>query len=267
MTRASSLAARRADHQEARYPFAPLPRPACTPDAGGHYGRRSGRHNVGDTGSWRGRPLAGCRAPFTAGESWLTMKAAEHPPAGPTAQPHCHLIAHHESQATIQATNFVMPKQSSALPGRKAAVGATRAGDGTGSGNPVGTAPLAPSAGGVLEAWMLGPQDSPVLVIGALAVLRLAWGFVACGSNGSDARLPSQSWTSCWRGSASARSLTARNPKAKDSRRPSRRCWASPGASDPAGSAWQLRLLPICCPRRAIRGWSTAEAPSDLGWS
>lgn len=115
--------------------------------------------------------------PFTAGESWLTMKAAEHPPAGPTAQPHCHLIAHHESQATIQATNFVMPKQSSALPGRKAAVGATRAGDGTGSGNPVGTAPLAPSAGGVLEAWMPGPQDSPVLVIGALAVLRLAWGF------------------------------------------------------------------------------------------
>lgn len=70
-----------------------------------------------------------------------------------------------------------MPKQSSALPSRKAAVGATRAGDGTGSGNPVGTAPLTPSAGGVSEAWMLGRQESPVLVIGALVALRLTWGF------------------------------------------------------------------------------------------
>jgi hypothetical protein len=26
-------------------------------------------------------------------------------------------------------------------------------------------------------------------------------------------------------------------------------------------------LLPICCPRRAIRGRSTVERPSDLGWS
>jgi hypothetical protein len=70
-----------------------------------------------------------------------------------------------------------MPKRSSALPGSGAAVGATRAGDGTGSGNPVGTAPLAPSAGGAPEVRMLSLQESPVLVIGGLVALRLAWGF------------------------------------------------------------------------------------------
>jgi hypothetical protein len=34
-----------------------------------------------------------------------------------------------------------------------------------------------------------------------------------------------------------------------------------------AGSAFQSRLLPICCPRRAIRGRSTVERTADLGWS
>jgi hypothetical protein len=27
------------------------------------------------------------------------------------------------------------------------------------------------------------------------------------------------------------------------------------------------RLLRICCARAEIRGWMTAERPSDLGWS
>jgi hypothetical protein len=34
-----------------------------------------------------------------------------------------------------------------------------------------------------------------------------------------------------------------------------------------AGPAFQSRLLPICCPRQAIRERSTAERAVDLGWS
>jgi hypothetical protein len=44
----------------------------------------------------------------------------------------------------------------------------------------------------------------------------------------------------------------------------------APAASLPRrtiGSALENRLLPICCPRRAIRGRSTAERAFDLGWS
>jgi hypothetical protein len=45
------------------------------------------------------------------------------------------------------------------------------------------------------------------------------------------------------------------------------RCWpAAPPCRTPR-LASQGRLLPICCPRRAIRGRSTAERAADLGWS
>jgi hypothetical protein len=71
-----------------------------------------------------------------------------------------------------------MSEQSSALPGRE---GSGRGHEGRRRDRkwaiPCKPAPLAPSAGGALEARMLTSQESPVLIIGGLVALRLAWGF------------------------------------------------------------------------------------------
>jgi hypothetical protein len=73
----------------------------------------------------------------------------------------------------------------------KAAVGATRAGGGTGSGqsraNPLRSPP---SAGGALEARMLTSQESPVLIMEDSSHFARLGVSVACGWNGPDVRRP-----------------------------------------------------------------------------
>jgi hypothetical protein len=144
-----------------------------------------------------------------------------------------------------------MPERSSALLGRKVAVGATRAGGGTGSGQSRGNPLRSPPQRGVC-------RRHGCLLLRSLPYLSLedsshfAWlgVSVACGSNGPDARRPSPSWTSCSPGSGSARSSDDALPQAKDSRR---RLAARTGdATSAAGSGQEARpglsaRPSVCC--------------------
>ena len=187
MTPSLNLAVGRAGHQAARCPCAPLPWLICKPGAGGRCGQRNGRHNAGDTDSWRGPPLAGCPPPFPAGDVWLTWKRlstgrrTDSAPVPPPDCPPCTATLASPADKTRHVRAVERPTG-------RGKVGATR---GRRTEVAIPCNPLrSPLSGGALEARMLTSQESPVLIIGGLTHFAWLWVSVACGWNGPDVRRP-----------------------------------------------------------------------------